>query len=266
MISRLRLRLLQSLIAVGLALSGCGSPSHNAGLPGTTAAETLDSAFFEHADNLLARRRALPYPEIARFAAFGGAPDSALAAVRRLLWDHPPRESETLRFEQVSRLRCFESPDSLYLFRMAHDACPILQEVPCTVWLFFDQKGRFVQRIEAEELRFLYWKKSTADSTDAETLILAVRRTPDGTELLMPTGHSVFNVLDPLAEQRPALFDAAADPWAYDPALLHLELKDGNADGLPDLHCWGENVCGTKRQKISFRFVYLPQKRFFVAQ
>lgn len=254
------------LVAACLAFAGCPAPVHNDEPGQTSTLETLDSTFFEHADNLLARRRALPYPEIARFAMFGGAPDSALAVLRRLLWDHPPRASETLRFEQVSRLRCFESPDSLYLFRLAHDACPLLQEVACTTWLFFDPKGQWVQQIEAEELRFLYWKKPSADSTDAETLILAVRRTPDGTELLMPTAHSVFNVLDPMAEQRPRLFDAAADPCAFDPALLHLELKDCNADGWPDLHCWGDKVCGTKRQATAFRFVYLPQKRFFVAQ
>jgi hypothetical protein len=265
----MRLCLLFSLVGCCAALlwSGCFHPDNGAGESRSLSVAVSDTTIFAPADLMLEQRRALPYPALARFAHTGAGRDSAITILRHLLWGGAPQENWGPTIEAVERLRCFDRPDdSMYLFRLSHAFCPTLYEVPCRTWALIDAEGRWVQALDAEYVLPLTYTRTAVDSVPvSETLLLAVRREPEPTELLSVNRQGLFNLLDPMSEERPVWFDDRADPCLYDPVLLEYGFEDMDTDGFPDLFARGKKQCGETAESVAYRWRYYPQKRFFVS-
>jgi hypothetical protein len=247
--------------------TGCLRPDNGGGDSRPLSVAVSDTTIFAPADLLLEQRRALPYPALVLFARTGAGVDSAVAIFRHLLWGGAPKEDWGPTIEAVERIRCFGQPDdSMYLFRLSHAFCPNLYEVPCRTWALVDAQGRWVQALDAEYVVPLTWVRTTMDSVQvAETLLLAVRREPEPTELLSVNRQGLFNLLDPMSEDRPVWFDDRADPCLYDPVLLEYGFEDVDADGFPDLFARGKKQCGGPVEPVAYHWRYYPQKRFFVS-
>ncbi len=253
------------LFALGLG-SACRRPAPPESEARPAFIGLSDTSLFLPADHLSGPWRSRANPVLARYARTGAMADSARTLLRYMLWGVANAENSLLAIDSVSGARCFESTDSVFLFALSHPHCPTMTEVPCRLWVLLDQNGRWVQSFEAESVRLLPWTKTERDTLrTTETLLLAVRRAPEETELLSFNRQGLFNLLDPMSEQKPVWLDDVSDPCAYEPVQLKAVFEDLNGDGYPDLRAMGEKSCDGRRSPVSHRWRYLPQKRFFVA-